>query len=73
MTTSARTTTTPAPNTKPLTPQQLADYLGTTIKKLAKMRHDGTGPMFVKFGRDVRYRWHDVQAWMEQQTTKGSN
>lgn len=57
---------------RPLTPQQLADYLGTTVRKLARMRSNGSGPMFVKYGRDIRYRWHDVQAWLDQQTTEGT-
>ena len=30
---------------------------------LRKMRANGTGPKYVKIGREVRYAWSDVHAW----------
>lgn len=49
------------------TPEQVAEYLSTTKGTLAQMRYLGTGPAFVKLGKAVRYRWEDVDAWVEAQ------
>ena len=49
-----------------ITPQQLADELGTTVGNLAQMRYRGEGPTFVKVNqRSVRYRVEDVTAWLD--------
>lgn len=50
------------------TPDQLAEYLGTTTGNLAQLRYRGTGPAFVKAGRRVLYRETDVQAWLDANT-----
>ena len=34
---------------------------------LAKMRIAGGGPRYLKFGRAVRYRLSDLQAWIVEQ------
>lgn len=47
---------------------ELADYLRTNVGRLAKMRHTGEGPRFIKDGRRVLYRWSDVEAWLEAST-----
>ncbi|MCG7583671.1 AlpA family transcriptional regulator [Mycolicibacterium sp. OfavD-34-C] len=44
---------------------EVADYLKTTPAHLANLRFLGTGPAFVKLGRSVRYRWSDVDAWVQ--------
>lgn len=55
-------------------PQTVADYLGTTTGNLAQMRYRGTGPKFVKLGhRAIRYRWSDVEAWVEANTLTQSD
>lgn len=48
-----------------LTPEQLcARYQGSPGEKtLANWRSSGTGPAFVKVGRQVLYRVRDVEAW----------
>lgn len=47
------------------TPHELADYLHVTENRLAHDRCDGKGPRFVKYGKNVRYRWADVRVWEE--------
>lgn len=47
-------------------PAEVAAYLGRSVQALAQMRHHGTGPAYLKTGRLIRYRWADVDAWLEQ-------
>jgi hypothetical protein len=54
------------------TPADLADWLqldGDGERKLRQWRQRGTGPKFIKQGRDVRYAWADVHAWCAEQRT----
>ena len=44
----------------------VAAFLDTTEFYLARLRYEGRGPAFVKMGRSVRYRWADVDRWVEQ-------
>lgn len=41
------------------------------LRKLERMRRAGTGPKFVKLGREVRYAWSDVHAWATAQRDGG--
>lgn len=51
------------------TAEEVAEAFGYTPQGLAQMRYRGTGPKFIKLGgRAVRYRWDDVEAWLDQQT-----
>lgn len=55
-------------------PKPVAEYMGITTGALAQMRYHGTGPKFVKLGnRTVRYRWEDVDAWIEANTLTQSD
>lgn len=55
-------------------PKPVAELLGTTPQNLAQMRYRGTGPKFIKLGhRAVRYRWSDVEAWLEANTLTQSD
>lgn len=47
--------------------QQLADYLGVPIATLYRWRHLGEGPAGFRVGRHVRYRWKEVERWIERQ------
>lgn len=49
-------------------PPEVAAYLGTSVAQLANMRYRGTGPKFCMLGRSIRYRWADVDAWLEENT-----
>ncbi|SON63399.1 hypothetical protein MSIMFI_04929 [Mycobacterium simulans] len=51
-----------------LTPQQVADYRGTTVAVLAQERHKGTGPRFIRDGRRIRYRASDIRAYLDANT-----
>jgi excisionase family DNA binding protein len=41
-----------------------AEQLGISENALAKMRHAGYGPPFVKVGRRVRYGQSDLENWL---------
>jgi Helix-turn-helix domain len=49
------------------TPQEVADYLRKPVKTLTEWRYRGIGPAYKSIGRDVRYDWADVLAWVAQQ------
>lgn len=49
---------------KYLTAEDAARYLRSSRSTLAKRRVNGTGPIFVRIGRAVRYRQSDVDAWL---------
>lgn len=45
---------------------ELARRTGVSTITFARMRCKGSGPSFVKIGRSVKYRWSDVEAWLER-------
>lgn len=48
-------------------PEEVAEYLGTSVGGLAQMRYRGNGPKFLKLGRkSVRYRDSDLKEWLEE-------
>jgi predicted DNA-binding transcriptional regulator AlpA len=49
-------------------PPQVAEYLGVPEKTLAQWRYLGLGPRWSKVGRHVRYRWSDVEKWLDSQS-----
>jgi Helix-turn-helix domain len=53
-----------APLAKPV---QVAGYLQKPEKTLAEWRYRGIGPRYLTIGRDVRYRWSDVEEWLAGQ------
>lgn len=65
--------TTPAKHTdrdtrRPLaTREEVAAYLRLPVNTLAKWASLGIGPPYRKIGRHTRYRWADVQRWLDQQ------
>src|SRR5690606_15901439 len=56
-----------------LTVQELADYLGVPVATLYQWRHRREGPPGFRVGRRVRYRWSDVQEWIEHQLATSSS
>ena len=48
-----------------LNPHQAAVVLGLSAKTLARYRVAGSGPVFHRFGRRIRYLREDLQAWAE--------
>ncbi|WP_198961258.1 AlpA family transcriptional regulator [Pseudonocardia sp. MH-G8] len=58
---------------KPLaTRLEVAEYLGVPVATLDRWAHHGTGPAYRKIGRHTRYRWEDVETWIEQQAAGGT-
>jgi hypothetical protein len=58
----------PEPAPRPLaTPKQVAAYLQKPEKTLTEWRYRGIGPAYHRSGRDVRYDWADVFAWVAEQ------
>lgn len=47
-----------------LTQRQAAELFGVTIRTLERMRTDGDGPPYVKFGHAVRYDPTEVERWL---------
>lgn len=56
-----------APRTGVATSREVADFLRTTEAQLARLRWVGTGPNYIRTpgGRTIRYRWVDVDAWLD--------
>lgn len=50
------------------TTDEIAVYLGVPVKTLYQWKYRGIGPRVHKVGRHLRYRWREVDAWLDQQT-----
>jgi excisionase family DNA binding protein len=44
---------------------EIARRLGISVNTLRRMRRRGEGPPAQPFGRLVRYRWTDVEHWLD--------
>jgi len=55
-----------------LSPEDLAEYVGVPLTTVYKWNSEGTSPPRVRVGRHVRYRWADVERWLEQRTTEST-
>jgi len=65
-TTGRKSAGTRAPSRQPLADtDQVAEFLGVSAVTLAQWRYRGCGPTFVHAGQFVRYRWADVDKWLE--------
>lgn len=44
-----------------------AEYIGTTEAQLAGLRYRNLGPTYIRTpgGRTIRYRWSDIDAWLD--------
>ncbi|MBE8518121.1 helix-turn-helix domain-containing protein [Amycolatopsis sp. H6(2020)] len=54
-------------NSKLLSIDDVADYLGVPKNTLYQWRTKGYGPTGRRIGKYVRYRSEDVDAWVDQQ------
>ncbi len=45
-------------------PQQLADYLGVSVRTVYKWRARGDVPDPIRIGKLVRFRLSDIEAWL---------
>lgn len=51
------------------TPEQVSEYLGVPVATLYQWKLRGVGPKAAKIGRHLRYRWEDVDAHIDAQTS----
>lgn len=51
--------------------EDVSAYLGVPVPTLYQWRHFNKGPTVSKIGRHLRYRWADVDAWVERQSRTG--
>ncbi|KOX10237.1 AlpA family transcriptional regulator [Nocardiopsis sp. NRRL B-16309] len=63
-------------NTRYLTPTQVAEMTGYTVKTLSMWRYEGRGPKYIKTspGRSgrIRYELATVLAWMKEREQSGA-
>ncbi|MER7667954.1 helix-turn-helix domain-containing protein [Kitasatospora sp. NPDC096128] len=45
--------------------EELAAYLGVPLQTVYAWRHRRQGPVAIKVGRHLRYRWTEVEAWLD--------
>lgn len=50
-----------------MTPDEVAALLQVPVATLAQWRHRGTGPLYRRIGRHVRYEREHVETWIEAQ------
>ncbi|MGI8515640.1 MAG: helix-turn-helix transcriptional regulator [Acidimicrobiia bacterium] len=50
-----------------VTVEELADYLGVPVGTIYAWRYRREGPPGFRVGKYVRYRWSDVQEWIQDQ------
>lgn len=48
---------------------EVAEYLGVAVQTLYNMRARSEGPRSTKVGGRVRYRWSDVDAYLDARST----
>lgn len=48
-----------------LSPDEVASFLSVPVKTLYQWRYKGVGPRGLRVGRHLRYRQHEVEAWLE--------
>ena len=64
-----------AENARPLaTDKDFASFAGLTLGQVAQLRYLGQGPRFIRVtGRQIRYRWEDIEVWLEARTFNRSD
>lgn len=50
---------------------EVADYLGVPAATLTQWAYKRTGPPYKTIGRHARYRWSDVEKWLDSQQVGG--
>ena len=51
--------------------EEVAAYLNVPSRTLYAWRYRGEGPSGFRIGRHVRYRWADVEIWIENRLQTG--
>ncbi len=53
-----------------LTVEDLAEYLGVPVATLYAWRYRNVGPPGFRVGRHLRFRWSDVEHWIQDRVTQ---
>ena len=53
-----------------LTVEDLADYLDVPVATVYAWRYRRQGPPGFRVGRHLRFRWSDVERWIEDRITQ---
>ena len=56
-----------------VSPQDLASYLGVPLATVYSWRYRHEGPPGIRIGRHLRYRWSDVQKWLDSLTARADH
>jgi predicted site-specific integrase-resolvase len=51
-----------------LKPDELAAVLDVSVETITTWRHEGTGPDYIRAGKQIRYRVADVDKWLDLNT-----
>lgn len=51
--------------------RQVAEYLGVSKRTLDDWAHRGGGPAYIRVGRHRRYRWSDIERWLDERCEGG--
>ncbi|MEV4820248.1 helix-turn-helix domain-containing protein [Micromonospora sp. NPDC049274] len=49
------------------TTDEVAAFLRLPVRTVEDWRRNGRGPKFSRTGKHVRYRWADVEKWLDEQ------
>jgi excisionase family DNA binding protein len=55
------------------TTEEVAAYVGVPKTTLYQWRLQAKGPRGIRIGRYLRYRWDDVEAWLDHEVARQSN
>ena len=53
-----------------LTAEDLADHPGVPVATIYAWRYRRKGPPGFRVGRHLRFRWNDVELWIEDRVTQ---
>lgn len=56
-----------------LSPEDLAEYVGVPLTTVYKWNSEGTSPVRIRCGKHIRYRWSDVERWLQEQAVDQGN
>lgn len=49
------------------TTEQVAEHLGVPVRTLYDWKLRGIGPQAIRVGKYLRYRWEDIERWLDEQ------
>lgn len=52
------------------TADEVAAYVGVPKQTLYVWRTQSKGPRGIRVGKHLRYRWDDVEAWLDEQANR---